>query len=81
MSLFIIGTDTGVGKTHIAARLLRLLRASGTEALADIAALTNADIPKRILSVPLLAELGETLTELPVEWQLMLGLTKEHSAS
>ena len=29
MSLFITGTDTGVGKTHIAARLLRLLRASG----------------------------------------------------
>jgi dethiobiotin synthetase len=30
VSLFITGTDTGVGKTHIAARLLRLLRASGT---------------------------------------------------
>lgn len=30
MSLFITGTDTGVGKTHISARLLRLLRASGT---------------------------------------------------
>ena len=29
MSLFVTGTDTGVGKTHIAARLLRLLRASG----------------------------------------------------
>ena len=29
MSLFITGADTGVGKTHIAARLLRLLRASG----------------------------------------------------
>ena len=29
MSLFITGTDTGVGKTHTAARLLRLLRASG----------------------------------------------------
>lgn len=30
MSLFITGTDTGVGKTHIAARVLHLLRASGT---------------------------------------------------
>ena len=30
MSLFITGTDTGVGKTHTAARLLHLLRASGT---------------------------------------------------
>jgi dethiobiotin synthetase len=29
VSLFITGTDTGVGKTHIAAQLLRLLRASG----------------------------------------------------
>ena len=29
MSLFITGTDTGVGKTHVAARLLHLLRASG----------------------------------------------------
>ena len=30
MSLFITGTDTGVGKTHTAARLLHLLRASGS---------------------------------------------------
>jgi dethiobiotin synthetase len=29
VSLFVTGTDTGVGKTHTAARLLRLLRASG----------------------------------------------------
>jgi len=29
VSLFITGTDTGVGKTHIATRLLHLLRASG----------------------------------------------------
>ena len=30
MSLFITGTDTGVGKTHTGIQLLRLLRASGT---------------------------------------------------
>ena len=30
MSLFITGTDTGVGKTHTAIQLLRLLRAAGT---------------------------------------------------
>ena len=30
VSLFITGTDTGVGKTHIAVQLLRLLHASGT---------------------------------------------------
>lgn len=29
MSLFVTGTDTGVGKTYTAARLLQLLRASG----------------------------------------------------
>ena len=29
MSLFITGTDTGVGKTHTAVQLLRLLRAAG----------------------------------------------------
>ena len=30
MSLFITGTDTGVGKTHTAIQLLRLLRVAGT---------------------------------------------------
>jgi dethiobiotin synthetase len=30
VSLFITGTDTGVGKTHTTIQLLRLLRASGT---------------------------------------------------
>ena len=30
MSLFITGTDTGVGKTHTAVQVLRLLRAAGT---------------------------------------------------
>ena len=34
MSLFITGTDTGVGKTHTAIQLLRLLRASGTRCAA-----------------------------------------------
>ena len=44
----------------------------------DVAALTNADILKRILNVPLLAGLGENLTELPVDWRLMLDSTKEY---
>jgi dethiobiotin synthetase len=48
------------------------------EMASDIAALTNADILKRILTVPLLAGLGENLTELPVDWRLMLDSTKEH---
>jgi dethiobiotin synthetase len=44
----------------------------------DVAALTNADILKRILNVPLLAGLGENLTELPVDWRLMLDSAMEH---
>jgi dethiobiotin synthetase len=38
----------------------------------DVAALTNADILKRIVDVPLLGELGENLTQLPSDWRLML---------
>ncbi len=38
----------------------------------DIAALTNADILRQILGVPVLGGLGESLTELPADWRLML---------
>jgi dethiobiotin synthetase len=41
----------------------------------DIAALTNADILRKILNVPLLCELGENLTELPADWRLVLDST------
>jgi dethiobiotin synthetase len=41
----------------------------------DIAALTNADILKQILDVPVLGGLGENLTELPADWRLMLDST------
>ena len=51
---------------------------NSTQITSDVAALTNADILKRILSVPLLAGLGENLTELPVDWRLMLDSTREH---
>jgi dethiobiotin synthetase len=50
---------------------------NSTESTSDIAALTNADILGRILEVPLLAGLGENLTELPVDWRLMLDSTIE----
>jgi hypothetical protein len=43
----------------------------------EIAVLTNADILKRILNVPLLAGLGENLTELPIDWRLMLDSIAE----
>ena len=41
----------------------------------DIAALTNADILKQILDVPLLCALGENLTQLPADWRVMLEST------
>ena len=41
----------------------------------DIAVLTNADILKKILDVPLLCGLGENLTELPADWRLVLDST------
>jgi len=51
---------------------------NSTDMASDIAGLTNADILKQILNVPLLAGLGENLTELPVDWRLMLESTKGH---
>ena len=51
---------------------------NSTEMASDIAGLTNADILKQILNVPLLAGLGESLTELPVDWRLMLESTRPH---
>jgi dethiobiotin synthetase len=50
---------------------------NSTEVASDIAILTNADILKRILNVPLLAGLGENLTELPMDWRLMLDPTTQ----
>jgi len=50
---------------------------NSTEKTNDIAALTNANILKRVLDVPMLAGLGENLTELAVDWRLMLESTSE----
>jgi dethiobiotin synthetase len=52
---------------------------NGVPAPGDIAALTNADILKKILNVPLLAGLGENLMELPVDWRLMLDSARDLS--
>jgi dethiobiotin synthetase len=41
----------------------------------DIAALTNADILRKILDVAVLGGLGENLTELPADWRVMLDST------
>lgn len=43
----------------------------------DVAALTNADILRKILDVPVLGGLGESLTELPADWRLMLDSTTD----
>ena len=49
---------------------------NGTEMVGDISGLTNADILKRILKVPMLGGLEENLTELPADWRLMLESTR-----
>jgi dethiobiotin synthetase len=63
----------------IAAHQLRCLGIvlNSAELASDIAALTNADILKRIFNVPLLGGLGESLTELPTDWRLMLDSITE----
>ena len=43
----------------------------------DIAVVTNADILRKILDVPLFTGLTENLTELPAEWRLMIDSTRE----
>jgi dethiobiotin synthetase len=43
----------------------------------DIAAVTNADILRKILSVSLFNGLGKTLTELPANWRLMVDSTRK----
>jgi len=65
----------------VAAHQLRCLGLvlNSTELASDIAVLTNADILKRILNVPLLAGLGENLTELPIDWRLMLDSTTKEA--
>jgi dethiobiotin synthetase len=48
---------------------------NNAQATDDIAALTNADILRKILDVPLLCGLGENLTELPADWRVVLDST------
>jgi dethiobiotin synthetase len=43
----------------------------------DIAASTNADVLKRILDVPLLAGLGQNLTQLPDDWRLIFEAARQ----
>jgi dethiobiotin synthetase len=48
---------------------------NNTQETNDIAALTNSDILRKILDVPLLCGLGENLTELPADWRAVLDST------
>lgn len=41
----------------------------------DVAVLTNADILRKILDVPVLGGLGENLTQLPTDWRVMFDST------
>jgi len=41
--------------------------------IGDAATLTNADILRKILDIPVLGGLGENLTELPTDWRVMLN--------
>jgi dethiobiotin synthetase len=49
----------------------------GTPVYDDIATLTNADILRKILDVPLFDGLGKTLMELPADWRLMIDSTRK----
>ena len=68
VSLFITGADTGVGKTHCATQLLRLLGGPN-----DISWATNAEVLAKLISAPIVSMLNETDGELPKVWLEMLA--------
>ncbi len=49
---------------------------NGISVGSDIAVVTNVEILKKILDVPLLSGLGENLMELPTDWRLMIDSTR-----
>ncbi len=49
---------------------------NGISVGSDIAVVTNVEILKKILDVPLLGGLGENLMELPTDWRLMIDSTR-----
>jgi dethiobiotin synthetase len=49
---------------------------NGPPATNDIAAVTNAEILRKIIDVPLFTGLTENLMDLPVDWQLMIDSTE-----
>ena len=57
-------------RLHCAGLVLNNAQGTG-----DIATMSNADILKKIIDVPVLGELGESLTEVPAEWRFILDST------
>ena len=45
------------------------------QATGEVATMTNAEILRKILDVPVLDGLGENLSQLPADWRLMLRST------
>jgi hypothetical protein len=60
----------------IAEHNLRCIGVTLNDVSDDVATLTNADILRKILRVPLFNGLGKTLMELPADWRLMIDSTK-----
>jgi dethiobiotin synthetase len=52
-----------------------VLNPGGAGGPRDIATVTNADVLRKILDVPVLDGLGENLTEVPPDWRFMLDST------
>ena len=56
-------------------RMGLVLNSGGAGISDDIAALTNADVLRKIFDVPVLDALGENLTEVPPDWRFILNST------
>ncbi len=84
-SLFIAGTDTGVGKTWVATRLLRALSASGIRAAGMKPVAAGADVgpegPRNEDAVALLAAAGVSLPYDLVNPCCLLHATSPHLAA
>ena len=49
---------------------------NGVPRTSDVASVTNLDILKKIVDVPIFTGLTENLTDFPVDWQLMIDSTR-----
>jgi len=49
---------------------------NGVPETSDIASMTNLDILKKIVDVPIFTGLTENLTDFPVDWRFMIDSTR-----